>query len=216
MLRFTLCLGFMLFSFGVGAQNLQLALLEYSGGGDWYANPTALKNLAVFANKALGTNFMTQPAEVESGSPSIFSYPFVHMTGHGRVDFTASEANNMRSYLQSGGFLHIDDNYGLDEWIRPAMKKIFPQAEFVEVPYSHPIYHGVYDFPSGLPKIHQHDGKGPKGYGIFLEGRLAVFYSYECDLGDGWEDPEVHQDAPAVREKALKMGTNILYYAMMH
>ncbi len=207
----------LLFCFlGLSAQNLQLALLEYSGGGDWYANPTALKNLAAYANKVMGTQISTQHAEVESGSPSIFSYPFVHMTGHGRVDFTPSEASNMRAYLESGGFLHIDDNYGMNEWLRPAMKKVLPKAEFVEVPYSHPIYHGVYDFPSGLPKIHQHDGKGPMGYGIFIEDRLAVFYSYESDLGDGWEDPEVHQDPPEIRQKALQMGVNILYYAMMY
>ncbi len=196
------------------AQDMQLALLVYNGGGDWYANPSALKNLATYSNAQLGTHFSTVQAEVEVGSPNIFNYPFVHMTGHGRVDFSPSEANNLREYLLSGGFLHIDDNYGMDQWIRPAMKKVFPNLSFVEIPRNHPVYHTQFDFPQGLPKIHEHDGKAPRGYGLIHKGRLVCFYSVESDLGDGWEDPEVHNDAPAVRESALRMGTNLIKYAL--
>ncbi len=203
-------------SSSVSAQNMQLALLVYNGGGDWYANPSALKNLAQYSNTQLGTHFSTVQAEVEVGSPNIFNYPFVHMTGHGRVDFSPTEAINLREYLLSGGFLHIDDNYGMDQWIRPAMKKVFPSLSFVEIPRNHPVYHTQFDFPQGLPKIHEHDGKSPRGYGLIHKGRLVCFYSVESDLGDGWEDPEVHNDAPAVRESALKMGTNLIKYALTY
>lgn len=189
-----------------------LALLEYGGGGDWYANPTALKNLAAFCNARLQTSLPGDPAEVQPGSADLFNYPFVHATGHGRIAFTEEEAANLRLYLEAGGFLHIDDNFGMDPYVRPAMKQVFPELEFVELPFSHPIYHQTFSFPNGLPKIHEHDGKQPRGYGLIYEGRLVCFYTYDCDLGDGWEDPEVHKDPPEKRRQALEMGANILQY----
>ncbi len=196
----------------LGAQGVQIALLKYSGGGDWYANPTSLPNLVKFCNQNLKTNLSTEIATVEVGSSDLFNYPFVHMTGHGNVIFSPEEAENLRNYLIAGGFLHISDNYGLDEYIRREMKKVFPGIDFVELPFSHPIYHQRYDFPNGLPKIHKHDGKLPQGFGIIYEGRLVVFYDYECDLGDGWEDPEVHHDSAEKRREALQMGANIIQF----
>ncbi len=192
--------------------SFQIALLKYSGGGDWYANPTSLPNLVKFVNQNLGTNISEEIATVDVGSKEIFNFPFVHMTGHGNVLFSGQEAQNLRSYLLAGGFLHIDDNYGLDKYIRPQMKLVFPELDFVELPYSYPIYHQKYDFPNGLPKIHEHDNKAPQGFGLIWEGRLVCFYTFECDLGDGWEDPRVHNDSDATRQKALKMGANILEY----
>ena len=191
---------------------ITIALLKYNGGGDWYANPTSLPNLIKFCNKELGTNILSENATVEPGSAEIFNYPFVHMTGHGNVIFSAQEAQNLRNYLIGGGFLHIDDNYGLDKFIRPQIKKIFPEIELVELPINFPIYHQKFDFPNGLPKIHEHDGKPAQGFGIIYKGRLVLFYSYECDLGDGWEDQDVHKDSEATRLKALKMGANLIQY----
>jgi len=193
-------------------ETYKIALLKYNGGGDWYANPTSLPNLIDFCNTNLGTSIFNQPSTVEPGSSDIFNYPFIHMTGHGNVIFSDFEASNLRSYLISGGFLHIDDNYGMDQYIRRELKKVFPESELIELPYSHPIYHQKYDFPQGLPKIHEHDNKAPQGFGIIYQGRLVVFYSYETDLGDGWEDEAVHNDSYEVRLKALKMGANIINY----
>jgi len=190
----------------------QIALLKYNGGGDWYANPTSLPNLVKFANKNLQTNISEEIATIEAGNPEIMNYPFIHMTGHGNVVFSEQEARNLRKYLLAGGFLHIDDNYGIDKFIRPQLKKIFPELDLIELPFSYPIYHQKYEFPSGLPKIHEHDGKPPQGFGLIWEGRLMVFYSYECDLGDGWEDQEVHHDSEPTRLKALQMGSNLLSY----
>ena len=191
----------------------KLAILKYGGGGDWYANlETSLPNLIKFCNANLGTNIDPQQAIVEAGSPEIFNYPFVHMTGHGNVVFSAREADNLRNYLLAGGFLHIDDNYGMDPFIRPQLKKIFPELELVELPFNHPIYNQKYQFPNGLPKIHEHDNKPPKGYGLIYNGRLVCFYTYETDLGDGWEDPEVHGNSVETRTKALRMGANIISY----
>ncbi len=202
-----------LFPFFISAQGTyQIGLLKYNGGGDWYANPTSLTNLIAFSNKNNGTNIKTDYATVEVGSPEIFNYPFVHMTGHGNVNFSAKDASNLRNYLIGGGFLHVDDNYGLDKFIRREMKKVFPELEFIELPFSHPLYHQKYKFPAGLPKIHEHDGKPAQGFGLIYEGKLVCFYSYECDLGDGWEDYEVHKDSEATRLKALQMGCNILEY----
>ena len=192
---------------------LQLALLKYNGGGDWYSNPTALPNLAKFCNDEMGTNFEDEYATVEVGSVELFNYPFLHMTGHGNVVFSDSEAENLRLYLMSGGFLHIDDNFGMDPFVRVAMKKVFPELDFVELPFQHEVYHQKYEFANGLPKIHQHDGKAAQGFGLIWEGRLICFYSYQCDLGDGWEDPSVHKDPEEVRQKALRMGANIVQYA---
>ena len=192
---------------------MKLALLKYSGGGDWYSNPTSLPNLAIFTNQVLGTNFSAEYAVVEVGSAELFNYPFVHMTGHGNVVFSDADAENLRNYLMAGGFLHIDDNYGMDKYVRIAMKKVFPEQEFVELPFEHEIYQQKFEFKRGLPKIHKHDDKPPRGFGLFYEGRLVCFYTQECDLGDGWEDEEVHNDPPAVRLQALRMGANLIQYA---
>jgi hypothetical protein len=196
-----------------GNPNVKIALLKYSGGGDWYSNPTALPNLAEFCNRNLQTNMATDYATVEAGSPEIFNYPFVHATGHGNVVFSDADAENLRNYLVGGGFLHISDNYGMDPYIRKAMKKVFPELDWVELPFSHPVYHQRYDFPNGLPKIHEHDEKPAQGFGLLYEGRLICFYDFECDLGDGWEDPEVHKDPEDKRQKALQMGANLIQFA---
>ena len=194
-------------------RKMKLALLKYSGGGDWYSNPTALPNLAKFCNRVLGTSFDPDYATVDVGSIDLFNYPFVHMTGHGNVVFTFAEAQNLRNYLIGGGFLHIDDNYGMDPYVRTAMKEVFPELEWIELPFEHEIYRQTYTFKKGLPKVHEHDQKSPQGFGLMWEGRLICFYTYESDLGDGWEDPDVHNDPPEVREKALQMGANIIQYA---
>ena len=190
----------------------EIALLKYNGGGDWYANPTSLPNLIKFCNKNINTTIKGKPATVEPGSPDVFSYPYIHATGHGNIIFSDSEILNLRNYMLSGGFLHFDDNYGLDEYLRREIKKIFPNSSLVEIPSSHPIFQKPNSFPAGLPKIHEHDGKRPQAFGIFEKNRLVLLYTYECDLGDGWEDAEVHNDPKEVRDKALKMGANILNY----
>lgn len=190
----------------------EIALLKYNGGGDWYANPTSLPNLVKFCNQNINTKLNPKIATVEPGSAELFLYPFVHMTGHGNVIFSANDIQNLRNYLTSGGFLHIDDNYGMDVYIRKEIKKLFPENPLTEIPKSHPIFQGPYSFTNGLPKIHEHDNKQPQAFGIFIEGRLALLYTYECDLGDGWENQEVHNDPISVREKALKMGANIINY----
>jgi hypothetical protein len=194
------------------AAPLQIALLKYKGGGDWYANPTSLPNLIKFCNTQLRTSIDPEFATVEAGSKDIFNYPFVHMTGHGNVLFDDQEAANLRTYLLAGGFLHIDDNYGMDPYIRPQMKKVFPELEFIELPFSHPIFNQKFQFPGGLPKIHEHDGKPPQGFGLIWEGRLVCLYTYETDLGDGWEDAAVHNNSEETRLKALRMGANIIQY----
>lgn len=204
---------FLLIAAAANAQQMKLALLVYGGGGDWYANPTSLKNLAAYCNQQLHTKLALQEAQVEVGSPDLFNYPFVHMTGHGRWVLTDAEAQNLRKYLEAGGFLHIDDNYGLDQYVRPTLKQVFPELSLVEVPFSHPIYHNAFNFNNGLPKIHEHDKKPPKGYGLIYKGRLVCYYSSETDLGDGWEDPEVHKDNPQRHIDALQMGANLVQYA---
>jgi Domain of unknown function (DUF4159) len=191
---------------------LKIAKLKYSGGGDWYANKTALPNLITFCNKELGMNLSTEEDVAEVGSPNLFDYPYLYMTGHGNVVFSMNEAQNLRNYLIGGGFLHVDDNYGMDKFVRLELKKVFPELELVEVPFTHPIYHQKFEFPNGLPKIHEHDAKPPQGFGLFYEGRLVVFYSYECDLGNGWEDKRIHNDPEEKRQQALRMGANILSY----
>ncbi|MBN2746863.1 MAG: DUF4159 domain-containing protein [Bacteroidales bacterium] len=192
-----------------------IALLKYNGGGDWYANPTSLPNLVKFCNENIGTAINSEIATVTAETDEIFNYPFVHITGHGNIVFSNQEVQNLRNYLMSGGFLHISDNYGMDEFIRREMKRIFPENEFVELPASHPIYQKPYSFPQGLPKIHEHDAKRAQGFGIIFEGRLVCFYDYECDLGDGWEDPEVHNDPQRKRTEALRMGANLISYAFL-
>jgi hypothetical protein len=190
----------------------EIAFLKYHGGGDWYANPTSLPNLIKYCNRTIGTNIKTKPGTVEPGSPDLLSYPFVHMTGHGNVVFSDAEILNLRNYLLAGGFLHADDNYGMDQYIRREIKRIFPDKDLIELPATHPIFQKPFSFPAGIPKIHEHDGTRPQAFGIFVENRLVLLYTYETDLGDGWEDQEVHNDPADVREKALKMGANIINY----
>ena len=191
----------------------EVAILKYNGGGDWYSNPTALPNLISYCNENINTQINSKPQTVETGSSDIFQYPFLHMTGHGNVFFNEADAENLRDYLLSGGFLHIDDNYGMQPYITTELKKIFPNTDLVEIPTNHAIFNIAYKFPQGLPKIHEHDGKRPQALGIFHEDRLVLLFTFESDLGDGWEDAEVHNDPADVREKALKMGANIVKYA---
>ena len=206
-----------IFSWSSFAQisSYKIGLLKYNGGGDWYANPTALSNLILYCNQELGTNIDPVYDEVSVSDQSIYNYPLVHLTGHGNIVLTSQEAKNLRNYLIAGGFLHISDNYGLDPFIRKEIKKVFPEIDFVELPYDHPIYHQKFDFKDGLPKIHQHDEKPPVGLGLIFKGRLVCFYDYECDLGDGWEDQEVHNDSDEARTKALQMGANIIAYSFL-
>jgi hypothetical protein len=192
-----------------------IATLKYNGGGDWYANPTALPNLIEFSNKNLGTNIKESPDIVEVGSSDIFNYPFIHMTGHGNIFFSNEEANNLRKYLLSGGFLHVDDNYGLDEFFRKEITKVFPNKKLIQINSNHIIFNQSFSFPNGLPKIHIHDAKPSEAYGIFDNGRLLCLYTYESDLSDGWEDSEVHNDSEETRLKALKMGSNIIEYVFL-
>ncbi|NMH88072.1 DUF4159 domain-containing protein [Flavivirga algicola] len=191
----------------------ELAILKYKGGGDWYGNPTALPNLIAFCNQNINTKITSKPQTVEVGSADIFQFPLLHMTGHGNVFFSEADAENLRNYLISGGFLHIDDNYGMKPFITKELKKVFPDKDLIELAANHKIFNTVYKFPKGLPKIHEHDGKRPQAFGIFQDDRLVLLFTYESDLGDGWEDTEVHNDPADVREKALKMGANIVKYA---
>ncbi len=200
-----------LFCTKVYSQNI--AVLKYDGGGDWYSNPTALKNLIRFSNNELNTKIDIEPMLVSAEDPKIFEYPILHMTGHGNVYFSKKAVQNLRTYLFGGGFLHIDDNYGMKPYILPQIEKLFPKKELTEVPLDHPIYNNKFKFPNGLPKIHEHDGLPPKALGIFHESNMIILYTYESDLGDGWEDSEVHNDPESVREKALQMGANIIKYA---
>src|ERR1043165_6201500 len=199
-------------SFKADDKPLKIALLKYNGGGDWYANPTSVPNLAKYCNQNLGMNIETDIPTVEVGSAELFNYPFVHMTGHGNVVFNEQEMDNLRAYLIGGGFLHADDNYGMDKFIRPQLEKLFPGSKLIELPFSHAIFHQKFDFAHGLPKIHEHDNGAPQDFGLFYEGRMVALYTFECDLGDGWEDQDVHKDSNEAREKALKMGANIIRY----
>jgi hypothetical protein len=213
---FILCLTLLMLS-AFHAPTYKMAKLKYNGGGDWYANRTALPNLIDFCNKNLKTNFFPEEATVEVGSPELFNYPFVYLTGHGNVLFNDSEALNLRKYLAGGGFLHIDDNYGLDKFIRKEMKKVFPELEFVELPADHEIYNQTYKFPQGLPKIHEHDGKRPLGLALVWQGRIVCYYTHESDLGNGWEDFGTYPDDTQERRlMALKMGANLVQYALIH
>ncbi len=189
---------------------IKFGLLKYSGGGDWYNDVNSLKNLAKFCNDNLRTNFDLEFGTVEPGSAELFNYPIVYATGHGNMLFSDLEARNMRAYLEGGGFLILNDDFGLDPFVRPTMKKVFPELDFVELPFSHPVYNQKYKFPNGLPKIHEHDGKAPQGFGLIYQGRLVCFYDFETDLGDGWDD--VHGDSQEIRNKALQMGANIVQY----
>jgi hypothetical protein len=194
------------------ATSVKIAVMKYDGGGDWYSNPTALPNLIAFCNENLKTNIDPNPGTVEPGSIELFNYAYVDLTGHGNVVFSEAAAANLRTYLEAGGFLHISDNYGLDPFIRREMKKVFPELDFIELPFNHPIYSQKYRFSEGLPKIHEHEGKPAQGFGLINKGRLVCFYSFESDLGDGWEDRSVHNDPEDVRQKALQMGANIISF----
>jgi hypothetical protein len=194
----------------------QVAILEYRGGGDWYANPTSVPNLIQFSNQENKTKIESKPTHVKSNSLDIFNFPIIFITGHGNILFDAEETSNIREYLTSGGFIHISDNYGFDKYVRREFKKVFPEVSFKEVPYEHPIYHQNFSFNSGVPKIHEHDGKGPKGYGLFYEGKLVCFYDTESDLSDGWESASIHNNPPETRLKALQMGANIIQFAFLN
>jgi len=217
----TLCLGLIILNFRSIAEGADqygkftLARLKYGGGGDWYSNPSSLPNLLNFVAEVAPLDVYREEVRVSIMDKQLFSYPYLYMNGHGNIRFTDEEVLRLRKYLQSGGFLHADDNYGMDLSFRREMKRVFPNNELVELPFNHPIYHCFYDFPNGLPKIHEHDGKPAQGLGIFYQGRLVVFYTYQCDLGDGWEDPEVHHDPPEKHLAALKMGTNIIIYSLI-
>jgi hypothetical protein len=205
-------------SITAGEQSLDsvitIARLQYGGGGDWYANPSSLPNLLAAIRARTSFPVREREVTVTALDPSLRDYPFLYMTGHGNVRFSPEERLALRDYLLSGGFLHSDDNYGMDESLRREVALIFPDKEFVELPPDHPIFSVIYDFPDGLPKIHEHDGKPPQAFGIFHSGRLVLFYSYESDLGDGWEDPDVHNDSVELREQALRMGVNLFVYAL--
>lgn len=204
---------FGLLSLSFAPPTIKIAKVKYSGGGDWYANKTSLPNLVKFCNQNLGTNLVAEEDIVELGSADLFNYPFIHLTGHGNIVLNDQEVENLRKYLIAGGFLHADDNYGMNTFLRREMKKVFPELEFVELPFSHPIYHQKFSFDRGLPKVHEHDGKPAQGFGLIYKGKLVCFYSYECDLGNGWEDADVYNDPEIVRLKALQMGANIIQYA---
>jgi hypothetical protein len=196
------------------APRLAVARLEYDGGGDWYANPSSLPNLIDAVTRRTTLRVERTEARVRLTDDALWDYPFIHATGHGNVRFSDEEVTRLREYLARGGFLHVSDNYGMDSSFRREIRRVYPDRHLVDVPLAHPIYHIVYDFPTGIPKIHEHDGKPAQGLGIFIGDRLAVFYDYQCDLGDGWEDPDVHHDPPALHEAALRMGVNLFVYAV--
>jgi len=200
----------------VGQYDFTIARVQYGGGGDWYSDPSSLTNLLAAVKERTNIRAAPREAAVKITDPELFEYPYLYMTGHGNIHFTDDEVKILRTYFAAGGFLHADDNYGMDSSFRREIVKIFPDSPLVELPFDHAIYHSFYEFPNGLPKIHEHDGKPPQGFGIFYENRLIVFYTYECDLGDGWEDPDVHDDPPEKREQALQMGINIVMYSLTH
>jgi hypothetical protein len=190
--------------------------LKYSGGGDWYSDPSSLPNLLEAINERTTIRAAPREENVEITDPKLFQYPYLYMTGHGKVRFSDEDVKILRNYFAAGGFLHADDNYGMDSTFRREIEKVFPDSPLIELPFDHDIYHSFYEFPNGLPKIHEHDAKPPQGFGMFYDNRLVVFYTYECDLGDGWEDPDVHNDPPEKREDAIKMGINIIVYSLTH
>jgi hypothetical protein len=200
----------------IGQYDFAIGRLKYGGGGDWYANPSSLTNLLAAVNERTSVRAAPREEVVEITDAKLFEYPYLYMTGHGNVRFTDDEVKILRNYFAAGGFLHADDNYGMDSTFRREVAKIFPESPLVELPFDHPIYRSFYKFEQGLPKIHEHDGKPAQGFGIFYQSRLVVFYTYECDLGDGWEDPDVHNDPPEKREQALQMGINIIMYNLTH
>lgn len=213
--KITLVLILIGFGFSFNKQaTYKIAVLKYNGGGDWYSNPTSVANLIKYCNANISTNIHETPDQVFVGSDEIFNYPFLHMTGHGNVIFSADDAINLKRYLKNGGFLHIDDNYGMDKFVRRELKKLFPEQKLIELPFTHPIFHQKFSFPKGLPKIHEHNNNPPQAMGLFHKNKLVVLYTFESDLGDGWEDAEVHNDSKENRIKAFKMGANIIQFAL--
>ena len=203
-----------LFATAASQPRLAIARLQYDGGGDWYANPSSLPNLISAIATRTSLDIESAEGRVSLMDDKLWNYPFLHVTGHGNIRFSEDEIARLREFLTRGGFLHVDDNYGLDSSFRREIKRVFPDRPLVDVPLSHPVYHIVYAFPKGVPKIHEHDGKPAQGLGIFMGDRLAVYYSYQTDLGDGWEDPEVHKDPPELHEAAIRMGVNLFVYAV--
>ena len=201
-------------SFAQSAGEFEIARAKYRGGGDWYNDPSALTNLITFAKDQFSISIKSEYKDVSIGSSDLHSYPFIFLTGHGNITINSSEANNLRTYLDNGGFLYIDDDYGIDEHARNMMKQVYPDEEFIEIPYSHPIYNNVFNFENGLPKIHEHDNQSPRGFGLFRNGKMVVFYTFESNLADGWADAEIHNNPASVRQQALRMGANILIYAL--
>ena len=193
-----------------------IARLKYSGGGDWYSDPSSLPNLLEAINERTTIRAAPREENVEITDPKLFQYPYLYMTGHGKVRFSDEDIKILRKYFAAGGFLHADDNYGMDSTFRREIEKVFPDSPLIELPFDHDIYHSFYEFPNGLPKIHEHDSESPQGFGIFYDDQLVVFYTYESDLGDGWEDPDVHNDPPEKREDAIRMGINIIVYSLTH
>lgn len=214
MLRMTLVAALLVTQGGAAQEVMSIGRLQYDGGGDWYANPSSLPNLLKAIGERTGFNVAARERVVKLSDEDLWQLPFIHMTGHGNVKWSDADIVVLRDYLQQGGFLHIDDNYGMDESIRKEIARLFPGQPLAEVPWDHPVYRVVYPFPKGLPKIHEHDGKPAQGFGVFLAGRLVLFYSYQTDLGDGWEDPDVHKDPPDKHEAALRMGVNLFAYAV--
>ncbi|HJM47617.1 MAG TPA: DUF4159 domain-containing protein [Candidatus Marinimicrobia bacterium] len=202
------------FSTPVFGQKFTIARIHYSGGGDWYSDPSSLPNLLKFVSENTHISVDDEEVRIRPADQNFFKYPYLYLTGHGNVRFSEEEITKLRETLLRGAFLHADDNYGMDASFREEMKRIFPNKDLVELPYDHPVFHVFYDFPSGLPKIHEHDGNPPQALGLFDENRLMILYTFECDLGDGWEDPEVHNDPEEIRLEALQMGVNIIYYSM--
>lgn len=202
-------------SFAQSEGDVTLARLKYRGGGDWYNDPSALSNLIEFANQQVPVSIAAEYDDIALGSRDLHQYPFAFLTGHGTISINQAEASNLREYLDNGGFLYVDDDYGLDDNFRKMLEQVYPDEELVELPFEHSIYHQVYDFPEGLPKIHEHDNKPPQGFAIFRNGQMVAFYTYESNLADGWANPEVHNDPEPLRQKALQMGTNILVYALV-
>lgn len=216
LITFGFVCGYPLLTAAQQSSEFKLARIKYRGGGDWYNDPSSLKNLAEFASQQVPVAINPEYDDVALGSSDLSDYPFAFLTGHGNIKVNEIEISNLRTYLNRGGFLYIDDDYGLDEHLKKVLNQLYPNEELVELPFDHPIYHQIYDFPEGLPKIHKHDGEAPKGLGLFREGRLVIFYTYETNLADGWANPKVHNDPAAVRQKALQMGTNILVYALTY
>ena len=202
-------------SLPVFGQNFSIARIHYSGGGDWYSDPSSLPNLLKFLGENTQIAVDDDEVRLRPTDPEFYQYPYLYLTGHGNVRFSAEEVTRLRESLLRGAFLHADDNYGMDASFREEIKRVFPNRDFIELPFDHPVFHVFYDFQNGLPKVHEHDGNPPQALGMFDDDRLMILYTFECDLGDGWEDPEVHNNSEEIRLKALQMGVNIIYYALI-